>query len=185
MRRRRLLATIGTGAVTAVAGCAGGSDATTPTGDVPTINGRDCPPYPTDRDGAVCAHTVEPTTAAVYLDAEPTAAALSEGLPASEITLTLHNESTSDVTFNPHSWTISRWTDAGWDPLDEQVTGDGVVTLTGGETRSWPLREAVAAIRTDPALDPGLYAAEIGVPDPETEEDWLACIALLRLTRSA
>lgn len=185
MRRRHLLATIGAGATGAIAGCSGGSASSTPTADVPTIDDRDCPPYAIDLDGAVCSHTVEPTNAAVYLDANPTSAVLSNGTPASEITLTLHNESTSDLEFNPHTWTISRRVDSGWQPLEEEIAGDEKVTLDGSETYSWSFVEAVESIRTDPTLGSGLYAAEIGAPDPESNEAWLACIALVRLTPSA
>lgn len=182
MRRRRFLATLGAGAMGAIAGCPGGSDPSTPTADVPAIDDQDCPPYAIDLDGVVCSHTVESTNAAVYLDANQTTAVLSNGTPASEITLTLHNESTTDLEFNPHTWTISRRVDSGWRPLEEEIAGDEKVPLAGGETYSWSFVEAVESIRIDPALDPGLYAAEIGVPDPESNEAWLACIALVRLT---
>lgn len=182
MHRRRLLVTLCAGAIGAIAGCSGDGDSSTPTADVPTIDEQDCPPYAIDLDGAVCSHTVESTNAAVYLDANPTTAVLSNGTPTSEITLTLHNESTTDLEFNPHTWTISRRLDSGWQPLEEEIAGDEKVTLAGGETYSWSFVEAVESIRTDPTLDPGLYAAEIGVPDPRSNEAWLACIALVRLT---
>ena len=182
MRRRRVLATIGATVVTSIAGCGAQSGPTTPTATLPPFDEQDCPPYDVDLDGAVCSHTVDPDEAAVSLDATPSTAMLEGGTPATEITLTLHDDAAADLRFNPYSWTISRWSDPEWEPLEKRVAGDARVTVAAGDAYSWSFVEAVEAIRTDPALDTGLYAAEIGVPDPASSEDWIACIALVRLT---
>ena len=52
--------------------------------------------------------------------------------------------------------------------------------MTPRGTRSWSLLEAVESVRSDPDLDPGRYAAELGVPDP-AGDGWVACIAFVRL----
>lgn len=189
MQRRRYLAAVVSGFTATSAGCLGiGATPEGETGDPtpapPTIADQPCPPSPTDRGGAVCSHTVDTDAASVYLTASPRSATLADGTPTAEITLTLHNESTRNLTFNPHSWTISRKASGGWETMEEEQVGDGRVTVPPEGTHDWSFADAVTSIRHEPALDGGLYAAETGVPDPDTDGEWLACIALVRLTPS-
>ena len=188
MNRRRLLAVCST--LPLAAGCTGapaGGDApnNTPTGSdgtdpTPTAGARRCPPFETARDRAVCSHTVEPDDASVFLAATPERSRLDDGTPAEEVTLTLHNRSDVELSFNPHSWRIHHDGGDGWTELDRETAGDGKTTVAAGETRSWSLLEAVESVRPDPDLDPGRYAAELGVPDP-AGDGWVACIAFVRL----
>jgi len=185
MKRRHLLAGIGAGAA-CLAGCLGtdgtpdGTDGT-PRPDGPAIDDQPCPPYETDRDRAVCSHTVETDDEPVSLTVDPERGSLSDGTTDDEHTLTLHNQSDMDLTFNPNSWRFRYDGGSGWRPLQAELAGDGHVTLQAGETRSWTFMEAVGTIQENPELEPGLYAAELGVPDPDGDDEWLACLALCRL----
>lgn len=145
----------------------------------PVIDDQPCPPYATDRDRAVCSHTVDLDTASVYLAPDAPSSTLNDGTPVDGITLTLYNQSGTDLRFNPHSWRIWYRSDAGWSELDQQQAGDGVVTVSANSNYAWSFLEAVESIRDDPELNPGLYASEIDVPDPDTDE-WIACIAVIR-----
>lgn len=190
MKRRDLLASLG--ASVALTGCqgtvwSGGSDSPSETDGTTTANPTSrtpavasstplsavpCPPSDADR-AAVCSQTVDADAASVYLLPSRTAVD-----PSTEtLDLTLHNESSSDLTFNPHSWTLRTRRDSGWAELDDRVSGDGRRTLESGHARSWSLRAVVNAVDPERTLEPGRYAAEIGVPDPDGSE-WLACVAV-------
>ena len=195
MNRRHLLASIGAGALTGIAGCLG--DATPPNGaDGGTESNRDagsttsaagaepCPPVATARDRAVCSHTADTATTAVYLEPTPARNHLSDGTPVEEIALTFHNQSATELTVNPHSWRIWHKPDTDWTELDQELAGDGRLTVSPGSTHAWSFTEAVESIQEEPALAPGLYAAELGIPDPEKSDEWIACIALLQLDLS-
>lgn len=203
MDRRRVLALFGAGAVVGLAGCSGGGDtlgdpgerndserasttARTPTGDANPDDSlaadRPCPPYSTSRSRAVCSHTVDTASAPVVLEPAPARTALESGAPEEEVSLTLHNRSSSDLTFNPRSWRIWHNPGTGWSELARQLSGDGTLTLSSGAVHSWSLTEAATAIRENPVFEPGLYAAELGVPAPGQGDAWLACIALVELS---
>ena len=192
MNRRYLLGVIGAGAVAGIAGCLGdatpldGPDGGTKTNgegeSVSPVGGAEpCPPVETAHDQAVCAHTVDPEATAVYLKPIPDRSHLGDGTPVDEITLTFHNQSSTELTFNPHSWRIWHKPDTEWGELEQDLAGDGQLTIPPASTHSWSFTEAVESIQAEPALVPGLYAAELGVPDPEYSEEWVACIALLQL----
>jgi hypothetical protein len=179
MNRRTFLACLGGGSTVALAGClddTGATDADEP----PEIPPQSCPPAETDRASSVCSHTVETET--VYLDPSPSTATLDAGTPTEEITVTLHNQSATALSFNPHSWRLWHNPDSSWTALDQERSGNGHVTVPPESTHSWSFMETVDSVRTEPALDPGVYAAELGVPDPEADGDWIACFALVRLT---
>lgn len=182
MERRRVLRRVCAAPAVAVAGCLAGTDEPDGSGGTGTsaVDEQPCPPYETDRDRAVCSHTVDPETATLYLDPEPRSSRLDGGTPEREVALTLHNRSTTDLRFNPHSWRLHRRSGGEWTALERQQAGDGTVTVPAGDARSWTLAEAAESIRAEPAFQPGLYAAEIGVPDPEND-GWVACIALVEL----
>lgn len=203
MNRRRLLAQIGAGSVAYAAGCLGG-DAIPENPEAETepssneseekaddsnlgntaVDDQSCPPYSIERNSAVCSHTVDADTASVYLDPSPDVSTVDDGVPGDGITLTLHNQSASDLTFNPYSWNI--WYSSGteWEELQQQQVGNGDLTVSAGDTHSWSFMEAVKSIQNEPELEPGLYAAELGVPDPENGDEWIACIALVQLDHS-
>jgi hypothetical protein len=139
-----------------------------------------CPPFETTADRVVCSHTLDPGTAPVALDADPAQRALDGDQPAESVTLTLSNNAERALTFNPHSWTVRRDTGDGWAQLDEQLSGNGTLTLAPGETHTWTLTEAVETIRETASFEAGLYAAQIDVPDPESDGR-VACIAFVTL----
>lgn len=188
--RRRLLRGLGSAVALGVAGCTDTAGDTDPeqgpggSADAP-LEDRACPPVRTDHDRAVCSHTVDTAEAAVSLDATPERAPLDGELPAEEIELRLHNQSTADLTFNPNSWAV--WYDDGdeWLKHVVEVSGTARVTVPAGETHLWTLREALGALSPDPSFEPGLWAVVIGVPDPETTDAWLSCLALVRLGTQA
>lgn len=202
MKRRHVLAQISAGAVVGLAGCISGAESSgapdsqpspdqaspspTPTTDGPTqaapaVAEYSCPPYDTDHERAVCSHTVDTDSEPVYLEPTPSQSTLDDGIPSEEITLTLYNQSASDLTFNPHSWRIRHTEDTGWTELDQQISGNGKLTVSPDETYSWSFTEAVESIREDPTFETGVYAAELGVPDPDQNDAWVACIALVKL----
>ena len=192
MNRRNLLSHIGGGSIVGIAGCLGGAE--TPDepeagnesdGEVdtltPDIDDQPCPLYETERDSAVCSHTVDTDTASVYIEPNPESSTLNDGTPVDDITLTFYNQSSNELTFNPHSWSI--WHNSGteWEELQQELSGDGRLTTSPDDTHSWSFIEAVESIQEEPAFEPGLYAAELGVPDPENSDEWVACIALVQL----
>lgn len=192
MNRRRLLASIGAGSLVGLAGCLGdatplddrdgGNTATGGTESTPP-EGADqpCPPVETARDSAICSHTVDPATTAMYLEPEPSRTTLRDGTLVDEITLTFHNQSSTELTFNPYSWRIWHTSGTEWAELQRELAGDGRLTVTPEDTHSWTFTEAVESIQENPALVPGRYAVELGVPDPENTDEWIACIALVQL----
>lgn len=179
MNRRHLLTHIGLGTIAFAGGCLESTNsARTATGTPrPQIDDQPCPPYAIDRDRAVCSHTVSPDSASVYLVADPQSSTVEDGTPVDDVTLTLYNKSANELRFNPHSWRIWQLTNGSWSELDQQEGGDGVVTVSTDSSYTWTFLEAVGSIRSDPELSQGIYAAEIGVPDPDTD-GWVACIAL-------
>jgi len=196
MNRRQVLAWIGTGAIIGLAGCNSGAESsdapdraspspTTTTNESapsdPTVLDHSCPPYDTARDRAVCSQTVDKGSEPVYLEPTPVQSTLDDGIPTEEITLTLHNQSPSDLSFNPHSWRIRQKADSDWVELEQQLSGNGKLTISPNDTHSWSLTEALESIREDPEFETGLYAAELGVPDPDNDDAWVACIALVHL----
>ncbi|ADD06784.1 uncharacterized protein Nmag_3234 [Natrialba magadii ATCC 43099] len=195
MHRRRVLAHVGTGTVIGTVGCL---SVPLPTGDsgqssdspesrdgadsqIPDIRTQPCPPSETDRESAVCSHTVDPDSATVSLESRPKRSTVADGVPETEISLTLRNDSASELTFNPYSWHIRTNTGAGWHDIQQDRAGNGTLTVPAGEVQTWSLVDAVTAVRDDPELEPGLYAAELTVPAPTQEDDSIACIALVRL----
>lgn len=167
-------------------GCLGNTDATgTATGTAwPAIAGQSCPPHATSYDRAVCSHTADLDTAPVSLASDPRTSSLDDGAPVDEVTLTLSNRSATDLRFNPHSWRIRHLTGGDWSEMERRVSGNGVVTVPANDAHTWSFTEAVNSLQEEPELNPGLYAAEIGVPDPEADDDWIGCIALVRFDPS-
>lgn len=202
MNRREILASAGVAVPSTLAGCLsreedagtgetrngtgdgkrdGDSKNDTETAERETIGDQPCPPYEIQRDRAVCSHAVNTDDASVFLEPAPVSTTLEDGVPVDEIALTLHNRSAVGLTFNPHSWRIWHNSDDKWEQLSVQRSGDGDLTVPSADTHSWSFVEAVESIRAEANLEPGLYAAELGVPAPESSDEWIACIALVRL----
>lgn len=163
--------------MTGLAGCAGHSPTPTaaPPASTAPLNSYVCPPAAPERTGVVCSHTVDPGDAPVYLlPSERTAPS------PGALDLTLHNDSATELTFNPYSWTVRHELVSGWERLERRSQGDGRLVVGDGETHRWTFEEVVEAIDTETTVGPGTYAAEVSVPDP-TGPDWVACVALFRL----
>lgn len=141
-----------------------------------------CPPHPTDREWAVCSDAGD-AVADVSMDVHPASSHLEDGLPDEAVTLTLENGSDSDLEFNPHSWQLRRYEQDEWTEIGGGTVGDGAITLAASESRTWSLRAVVESVTSEGTIEPGLYTATIGVPHPEVEGEWIACIAVVRLQR--
>jgi uncharacterized cupredoxin-like copper-binding protein len=121
-------------------------------------------------------HTVDTESASVYL--LPTKATMDAS--AATVDLTLYNESSTELEFNPYQWETMVHQSAGWEAIKTRISGDGRVTLPPGDTHTWTFSEVVDSINEQVTVDAGTYTAAIGVPDPDGE-DWIRCLALIRL----
>ncbi|WP_138004531.1 hypothetical protein [Halalkalirubrum salinum] len=191
MERRDLLASIGAGSTIGLAGCLGDVEILMPPASRNNFNGTEdaerpeiadipCPPYKSDHDRSICSHVGDTDTAAVSLMVRPERTTLDDGTPTEDITLTFHNQSASDLRFNPHSWRFWYHSNGEWTQLPQNVSGSGLLTVSAGASYSWSFSEAIESIQPNPTLDPGLYAAEIGVPDPIHSDQWVGCMALVQ-----
>lgn len=182
-KRRALLASVGAGAIASVGGClveSGSSDDQdddgAPTGDAVVtsteIADQPCPPYEVDSAGAVCSHTVDTDAAAVYLETDRERSSIANGLPVDRITLTLHNESAEELSFDPHGWRLRHNDGSGWEEVQPAVRRDGddppagwrgVVDVPAGgrvrpggpRTRTGPVRGGVRRPRPRGPRRPG------------------------------
>ncbi|MFB6164311.1 MAG: twin-arginine translocation signal domain-containing protein [Haloarculaceae archaeon] len=163
MKRRTVLAktgALGAGALTA--GCAQragdrgappddgtdpGSDDdetdTMPDDETPTTDrfaGDPCPSFDESADRTVCAHTVDPNAAAVYLTASEQVFAPTTGDHSVEmIQFDLHNEGDENVGLNPYAWGIERQSHDGWEHVAPDVHIEPWTELAPGETYTWVL----------------------------------------------
>jgi len=176
MNRRSLLATT----CVSLVGFAGCSRSDTKQGPQTTSSKRiseyDCSPHDIDVESAVCSHTVDSEAASVYLlPSKPTGAE-----SPSEVDLTLHNESSTELEFNPYQWEINKRSNAGWVPIEAHSSGTGQLTLSPSETHKWTFGEVIDFINKSATVDSGTYTASIRVPRPE-DSGWIRCLSLFRL----
>lgn len=174
-RRQALKSTIV--AVAGLAGCSGPlANTQQQASSSQPLSEYGCPPYGSEIDGFVCSHTVDSDAAPVYLlPSEQSVTA-----PGETLDLTLYNDSESKLVLNPYQWTLTIERSDGWEIVPKQTVGDGRLTVGPGQSHTWPLPEIIEYIDADVTLDPGTYAAEIGVPTPEGS-DWTMLLALFRL----
>ncbi|MFC4357595.1 hypothetical protein ACFO0N_06480 [Halobium salinum] len=206
MRRRPLLTAVAVG-TGSVAGCFGkssplppadGNDAGTavPTPDPngPPPESLACPPFAVDAGRVACSFgrtdtsvypTVNRRTVRVYGDE------LAESL-----VVAIHNGSDGTLrNFNPHNPDLYAFVggDSGeadgasegpWWRLPRRDSGNGFVELGPGETVALNLGGPVQLDDRWGGGDrpwPGTYALVLDVPDPDSEDGWLACLAAFRL----
>lgn len=183
MKRRELLATLSTSLV-GFTGCLNSATApgerTTnpPTGTTTTpipISAYECPPHDSYAGAAVCSQTVDTESARVYLLPSKTTVDASTGT----VELTLYNQASTELVFNPYQWSIMTKVSSGWESIEKRMSGDGRLTVSAGETHTWTFEEVVGFINEQVTLDSGTYTAGISVPNPNA--DWIRCIALFRL----
>lgn len=96
------------------------------------------------------------------------------------VELTLYNESSTDLEFNPYQWSIQTKTADGWEAVEKRTSGNGRLVLSPGDTQTWTFREVVDFINDQAPTDAGVYTAAINVPDPGGS-DWIQCLALFRI----
>lgn len=176
MKRRAFLAATCT-TMSGLVGCAQSTIRQgTPTSTPTPLSAYDCPPHDSYAGTAVCSHTVDIESDTVYLlPSQTTVDASTE-----TVELTLHNESSTVLEFNPYQWSIMRQSSTGWESIEKRTSGSGRLTLSPTETQTWTFEQVVDFINTNVTVDTGTYTAGISIPNPG-DSDWLRCIALFRL----
>lgn len=178
MKRRDLLFA-GSTAIAGLSGCALNSsdtqpnDTASPVGTTASLSEYECPPNNPTEEPVVCSHTVDTDAADIYLLTDPTT-------HSETPTLTLHNDSSSDLEFNPFQWTVMQQQPSGWVPVEKRSSGNGRLVVAAGETHSWTFEEVVNSINEQVTLGAGTYTASINVPNPRGS-NWIRCVALVRL----
>ncbi|WP_283402426.1 hypothetical protein [Halorubrum sp. DM2] len=176
MKRRRLLAAVFT-SVAGFAGClSNAKEQETPTTASTPLSEYGCPPSNSLAEPAICSHTVDTSSTSVYLLPSETTG----DTPAGTVELTLHNDSPTELEFNPYEWSILTKVSSGWEAIEGNSSGNGRLILSPDDTQTWAFDEVVGFINESVTVDSGTYVAGIRVPNPETS-DWVRCIALFRL----
>lgn len=169
MQRRDVLAAT-CASMAGLAGCALGQGSQTP------LSEYDCPPHDSATGSVVCSQTVDTSSASVYLLPSETTVDASSGT----VELTLHNQSSAELEFNPSQWSIMQQSASGWEPIEQRVSGDGQRILSPRGSHTWTFGEVVDLINETVTVDSGTYTAGINVPNPDGS-DWIHCLALFRL----
>ncbi len=176
MKRRDLLVATST-AVAGLSGCSTSdtqpNDTAPPEDATVPLSEYDCPPHGSSEEPVVCSYTVDTDSADIYLLTDPTTRSETP-------TLTLYNNSSSDLEFNPFQWTVMQQESSGWMPVEKRSSGNGSLVIAAGETHSWTFEEVVESINEQVPLGVGTYTASIEVPNPRGS-NWIRCVALVRL----
>lgn len=137
MRRRPLLAALGTAAV---AGCLsnaplGGDDGRTPI--EPPDDWGECPSFEDDVDLTVCATDAAGADVALT----PSSRTFEEDGDdeVETLTFTLRNDGDGPFRFNPHDWAVMRWIPDGWERVAPDEHVDPLYELPAGGTYEWVL----------------------------------------------
>lgn len=173
--RRAVLSSAGTG-ITLLGGCTSfGSEQSTNQTTTPVSTDElasfECPPYG-DGDKTVCSQTVNTDAASVYLLPSPTV-----GDAPDSLELTLKNESETELTFNPYSWSVWKKSASGWSKIEQQSSGGGKLTIAAGHSEMWTVETVVGYINESAVLDAGAYSAAIDIPDP-AGDDLITCLVV-------
>jgi len=177
MKRRDLLVAASTVAA-GLSGCARNASqpdgTTSPASTTIPLSEYECPPDNPTEDPVVCSHTVDTDAADIYL--------LTDQTTQSETpTLTLHNDSSSDLEFNPFQWMVMQQQSSGWVPIEKRSSGNGRLVVASGGTHSWTFEEVVNYINEQLTVDAGTYTASIDIPNPNGS-NWIRCVGLVRLS---
>jgi len=141
-----------------MAGCSSSSSSSPSVSEQP-ISEYDCPPDGVDESGLSCSQTDDSEGSAVVL--EPS---LESTTDPDAITLTLRNESSEQLEFNPASWQLWVEQNGDWDRIEQTTTGDAYEELAAGESRTWNATEIPDLIRqSEFSFDPGTYLAAISI----------------------
>ena len=133
-----------------------------------------CPPYG-DGDATVCSQTVETESASVYLLPTPTI-----GDTPDTLELTLMNRSDTALSFNPYSWSVQKKGASGWSEIEQEISGNGKLTVPAGDSETWTFKTVVRYINESASLDSGAYSAALNVPNPDGN-GWITCLAVFGL----
>lgn len=176
--RRAVLYAVGIGS-TLLSGCTSREveQSTAPTAtpvSADEIASFECPPYD-GGDATVCSQTVETDSAPVYLLPSPTV-----GDAPDSLELTLANESATDLSFNPYSWSVRKKSASGWSEIEQEWSGGGTLTVASGDSETWSVETVVGYITESATLNSGAYSAAINVPNPNGD-DWITCLAVFGL----
>lgn len=168
MHRRRFLASVAVSL--GITGCLGTQ---TPA----------CPPFDTDTDRTVCYRT-QSDDEPIWISVSHPDWTIVVGDNTVETNIfTLHNESDTDLRFNPHNWALYEEMSTDWKKISEDGN-NGAVTIASGGTYRWslsrvshpsPNSENTEYITVDVGV--GKYAFLVNVPD-SLGDGSLACIAV-------
>ncbi|WP_226013244.1 hypothetical protein [Halomicrobium salinisoli] len=111
----------------------------------------------------------------MYLLPTPTVADAPDSLE-----LTLTNESGTDLSFNPYSWSVWKKSGSSWSQIEQKSSGDGKLTVAAGDSEKWTVETVVGYINESATLDSGAYSAAINVPNPDGD-DWITCLVVFGL----
>jgi len=167
MKRRTVLATLGTATV-ATAGCLSDAgdrqtetDEPSPDGtetDEPGTDGSNgtptpgdgtgtplgdpfsdmtCPSFTENTDRTGCWPTADAADNPIYMDASTAVFEPSTGDDSVEFVL--HNESDESFGLNPHAWAIKRRTENGWEHVAPEEWVEPWYTVESGQTYTWRL----------------------------------------------
>ncbi|GAB3681698.1 hypothetical protein GCM10028857_06300 [Salinarchaeum chitinilyticum] len=144
-------------AIAAVAGCS--SSSSSPSVSEQPLADYGCPPGGVDESGLDCSQVDDGADAEVLLEPSPE----STSDPA-EVTLTLRNESSEQLEFNPASWQLWVEQNGDWDRIEQTATGDGYEELPAGDSRTWNATDVPDLIRqSEFDFEPGTYLAAISI----------------------
>lgn len=163
MNRRGYLAGLA-GSVAGIAGCLDGDGESASASDRP-LSEYPCPPVEMRESGLTCSHTVDgsgdeaPEAAGVYFETSPAVSA-----DPDEITLTMTNDASERLEFNPFSWTLWVEQSGEWSEVEQAIVGDGYIEVDPGQTHSWSATEVADAITGRGfSYSPGTYFAWLAV----------------------
>ncbi|WP_327053758.1 hypothetical protein [Halomicrococcus gelatinilyticus] len=200
MKRRALLATLGSG-ITLVSGCLGlVADAGDAPGDSSGANGTTtggsgdgatgsatpggesggCPSFSEGADETVCFRSVDSSTPVFLEPSSRTFAVEPADAKPDAVSFTLHNRSGGTVEFNPAGWRLRRESDDGWTHVAPDATYLPRSELEAGATHTWTLSTATYPtandddrqhVAVDADLSPGRYAFQVTASSATTVID--------------
>lgn len=201
MDRRAFLA----GAVFILTGCIQNSSSSDPRNSKPPTTATRtptatsaCPPFNTSTNQTVC-YPPQPENAPIWLSvAHPSWEVNTTDTTVETNVFTLHNNSDTNLKFNPYNWKLHKRTDTGWSDNLRQTIGDGFVIVAPDERYRWsfsliphpsPNAKNTEYITVNEGnftfkggIDERKYAFLISVPDSTSKEEWITCIATFTLS---
>lgn len=94
------------------------------------------------------------------LDVSPPTVELTDDY-ATTVQVTVRNDTTEKIRFNPFTWNVWSWTSDGWVRWEPRSQGNGFVDVEPGGTEQWSFDEIVGFIGYDSPSRPGWYAVQL------------------------